>query len=113
MTPEKAVSLVEQLSAGSERKYGVRFQFTDSMEPAPGLPLTPDNLALWDESSKTVFVSKALANDPNRLLLEVQHEYGAVLLGDMYGGKYNIPRAGPMWMTHILDDVTKNGGSRF
>lgn len=113
-TAAEVDDLVRNLSAGIERKYGVKIRFVDNDVNVPNLdrwsPGARGNYGTWDEAGKTIWFRREVFNDTDQLLRELGHEYGAVLLGERYGGKGQIPKVGIMWSTHLLDDLVKRGG---
>ncbi|MFH1916255.1 MAG: RHS repeat-associated core domain-containing protein [Nanoarchaeota archaeon] len=105
LSPEDVRANVQRLFSGMEAKYGLKVEVV--AEGAVQANHGHGNLATLSARSGYLTIERQVFNDPNTLLSEVRHEYGAFLLFQEYGGRQNLPRiqtsVGEHWATHLLD----------
>ena len=104
---------VDELADAARRTHGLEFRFVpDDYVPRDALgnplPLSSGNPGRWD-GGNTLYFRESLRNDPDHLLREVGHEYGAYQIGRRVGGKENLPWVipGRYASTHMLDEALR------
>jgi RHS repeat-associated protein len=110
LTPAEARRILEDAKAQlAERGMTLKIvgQDVDMADVPEAVRPEKGNWGRFDDKTDTIYLDQRAFDEhpPSKALKEVRHETGAVALAREFGGKKAIPKSGPWWLTHLLDDT--------